>query len=736
MDDLANRGAAALPQTAATPRITAIIPAYNEADNVARAIASVRSQTFQDWELVVVDDGSKDDTCARAEAAAAGDPRIRVLRKPNGGLSSARNYGVEVARGEWLMFHDADDWIHPRHFETLLEVAEASPEAGLVAGNCAGVGEDGAVQQIYYMMDLADPFPIFARTCAFSVHCILVKRTLVAAAGGFDETLRACEDWDLWQRLARQGVRFAQTADVIAYYRRRPGSMSRDARRMMEAIATVIRRAYGPDPRVSTSGPYANGKPHDDLNDALLTAVVYNAGVGIGAGQDVESLWDFAPDLSRAPLDGRMIGALLVQGIDFGLAMSASELAAQWDTFRPRIEAFLNALSARTGAARQAEVARAYAEALVLGAKAFPGGWRGDHVCALAFDVERDLGELTPADRPLVVAALHHKGHFLSAFEFPEAVLKDPLARGAAMGLAVRSWPTMRGLKEAGAYLRLGFWMRFAGELLAPRRRAQRSNRPLRARLRDVKSRLGSAARRAHERVYDRRPRARVEGVSSGAPYAAVLHYAKVLNDASQPGVTCETVKAHLDLLHQEGLACVSDLAWIEAQEAGLAPAARTAVLTFDGAGVAPDSPVFDELAKRNLPGLVLISVTDGQPSHGWTWQEARRLRQAGMRFGFRPQEGVALSRLPLEELDRQARTLAHIFARELNIMRPAILFPAGDSERTVMLIFLAAGFGFGLWQSPGLAHIDGDGLLQPCIALTGRENIAELARRLAPAYV
>ncbi len=739
MTDSTAPGAAPPPGDAPAPRISAIIPAYNEAANIARAIASVKAQTCQDWELIVVDDGSRDDTVARATQAAGDDPRIRVVTKPNGGLSSARNAGVFLARGEWLMFHDADDWIHPRHFDILLGVARKSPQAGLVAGVCAGVDAKGEIQQIYHMMDLADPFPIFARTCAFSVHCILVKRDIVVAAHGFDENLRACEDWDLWQRIARQGVQFAQSTDVIAFYQRRPGSMSRDAHRMMEAISIVIRRAYGPDPRVAEPcQAYAQGKSGDDLQEALLSAISYNAGIGIGAGQSVDTLWDFALDLDRAPLDGRTIGELLIQGIDFGLAMTPQALAGRWDVLRPRIECFLTELARRSGAERQAETARAYAEARALGAAAFQTPWLGVHVAACTFDVGGDIAALDAHGRPLLVVAMHRHGRFLGAFEFPAAALCDPVQRGAVMGLAVRAWPTVQALKDTGALLRGAYWFSLAREVFAPHRLAllAGSGASPRARLASIRQRLGSAARRAHERLYDRRPRVPARGSPQGAPYASVLFYPQVSEDGAGRGASPAQVAAHLAMLRAEGVTCISDQDWLSAQENGLAPASRSAILAFDGAGVGPHSPVWATLTSAGAPALVFLSLTDGQPAGGWTWEDARRLQAQGVRFGSRPLGTAALSRLPLEDLQRQVRDIAALFRRELGETRPAVLFPSGDNERTVVLTFLGAGFGFGVWRSPGLAWLDGDALLQPSITVDGLEDLDDLARRLKPAHV
>ena len=114
--------------------VSVIVPAYNAERWLDAAVASVTAQTAQDWELVLVDDGSTDGTPALCDCLAAGDRRIRVLHTPNGGLSAARNNGLDMARGEWVTFLDADDLLHPRFLETMLS---AAGRTGADIVNCA-----------------------------------------------------------------------------------------------------------------------------------------------------------------------------------------------------------------------------------------------------------------------------------------------------------------------------------------------------------------------------------------------------------------------------------------------------------------------------------------------------------------------------------------------------------------------------------------------------------------------
>lgn len=115
------------------PIISVIIPAYNESDGILGCLESISAQTFDDFEIIVVDDGSKDNTVKVCEDYAEREPRLRVIKKVNGGVSSARNAGLRVARGEYYYFADADDFVLPTCFELLIEQAESKSSDVVVA---------------------------------------------------------------------------------------------------------------------------------------------------------------------------------------------------------------------------------------------------------------------------------------------------------------------------------------------------------------------------------------------------------------------------------------------------------------------------------------------------------------------------------------------------------------------------------------------------------------------------
>src|SRR4029453_6544692 len=184
--------------------VSVLIPAFNAATTLNATIGSVVQQTCADWEAVIVDDGSTDSTAAEVQAWHEVDPRIRLVRGPNRGSAGARNEAARHASAPWLLFQDADDLILPTHLATMLTAAAHDPSPDLV--HCAGArlasdGRIGAPEvpvQSEHLQHLASYNPFYTHAC-------LVRRTVFDAFGGFDAALRICEDWDLWQRMARAG---------------------------------------------------------------------------------------------------------------------------------------------------------------------------------------------------------------------------------------------------------------------------------------------------------------------------------------------------------------------------------------------------------------------------------------------------------------------------------------------------------------------------------------------------
>lgn len=185
------------------PLVSVIIPNFNHAQYLGDAIRSVLDQSYANVEVIVVDDGSTDQS--RAVAAQFGD-RILYLYQTNRGLSAARNTGIQAARGEYIGLLDADDLYEPHFVSSMLVALQSDPAAdGVFCGYQFVDQQNKALPQVE-----ARPVPTeqLYETLLdgnfFVPESILVHRHCYTSAGSFDETLRACEDWDMWLRISRQ----------------------------------------------------------------------------------------------------------------------------------------------------------------------------------------------------------------------------------------------------------------------------------------------------------------------------------------------------------------------------------------------------------------------------------------------------------------------------------------------------------------------------------------------------
>jgi glycosyltransferase involved in cell wall biosynthesis len=185
--------------------ISVIIPAWNAAETIAETLESLLAQTYLGWEAIVVDDGSSDETAAIA-ANCGQDARIRVVSQPHMGGCVARNTGTNLARFDWLLFLDADDWLLPQHLERMTEALLADPTLDAVYCGWARVTPNGEVIEREEFHQPVDLFSVFACRPLFPPFACVIRRSLVEAVSGFDTSFRTGQDWDFWQRITRTGA--------------------------------------------------------------------------------------------------------------------------------------------------------------------------------------------------------------------------------------------------------------------------------------------------------------------------------------------------------------------------------------------------------------------------------------------------------------------------------------------------------------------------------------------------
>lgn len=199
------------------PAVSIVMPCYNAARHLPASVGSVLAQTFADWELIAVDDGSTDGTSAWFKAHP--DARIRPLSQANQGVSAARNTGLAAARGRYIAFLDADDTWAEGFLENMLTGLQAHPDAVLAYCGWQNVGLPGGRGEPFVPPDYenaAKAETLFAG-CRWPIHAALVKRDAVEAAGGFDPALQNAEDYALWLRIATTAP-IVRVPEVLAFY--------------------------------------------------------------------------------------------------------------------------------------------------------------------------------------------------------------------------------------------------------------------------------------------------------------------------------------------------------------------------------------------------------------------------------------------------------------------------------------------------------------------------------------
>ncbi|AFZ22700.1 glycosyl transferase [Cylindrospermum stagnale PCC 7417] len=231
-----------------TPTISVIIPAYNVEHTIIKTITSVQAQTFLNWELIVINDGSTDESLQLLNEIK--DSRLKVFSYQNGGLAVARNRGINHAMGEFIAFLDADDLWTPDKLELQLEALQKNPEAGV------------AYSWTYFMQEKGKYFhtdrPLFFEGNVFanlltnnfiaSGSNPLIRKQAIESVGEFDPLVSGAADWDYWLRLAARW-QFVVVPKAQIFYRLSSNSMSSQIEFMEECQLRVIERAFQSIPR-------------------------------------------------------------------------------------------------------------------------------------------------------------------------------------------------------------------------------------------------------------------------------------------------------------------------------------------------------------------------------------------------------------------------------------------------------------------------------------------------------
>lgn len=209
----------------ALPRWSVVIPLHNKQEFIGATLRSACHQAGgSDVEVIVIDDGSTDESAARVSEF--GDRRIRLIQQPNAGVAAARNRGIQEASGEWVVFLDADDILHPQALDAYREMAERFPQAQLLGGKDVRV--DSAWLSNCELPPLPQPLPValvtnfpddfVRRGMPFSSSSVAIRRQFLVSHGlAFPEGESMGEDLDLWLRATERGALACTSAGIVAY---------------------------------------------------------------------------------------------------------------------------------------------------------------------------------------------------------------------------------------------------------------------------------------------------------------------------------------------------------------------------------------------------------------------------------------------------------------------------------------------------------------------------------------
>ena len=232
------------PSSQKLPAVTVVIPVYNAARYIGEALNSLQAQTFKDFEVIVVNDGSDDRE--ELESVLKSHPLpLTYISQENKGVSAARNAAIRVGRGEFYAQLDADDQLTPEYLEVQLGILKDDPSVTLVYPNATIIGE-GATSRLEFM-DVSPSegdvtFESLIRQKCVVMTCVTARMSAIRDAGMFDESIRSCEDFDLWLRIVQKGGLIVYHRRPLVLYRRHEGSLSSDRVWMSRNLLGVLEK--------------------------------------------------------------------------------------------------------------------------------------------------------------------------------------------------------------------------------------------------------------------------------------------------------------------------------------------------------------------------------------------------------------------------------------------------------------------------------------------------------------
>ncbi|NJL01798.1 MAG: glycosyltransferase [Spirulinaceae cyanobacterium SM2_1_0] len=315
------------------PTISIVTPAYNAQQTIGATIESVLAQTYRDFELIIVDDGSQDETAAVVRGY--DDPRIRLYVNSNTGAAASRNHGFTVSTGDYIAFLDADDLWLPGKLAMQLQALQAHQEASVAYSWTDWIDTDGQpLRHGGYATFSGDVLaPLLVVNFLEHGSNPLIRRAAVIAVGGFDATLPASQDWDFYLRLAAR-YQFVNVPVVHIFYRVSPNSISTDLPRLERSCTEMLARAFASAP---SQLQYLRSQSFGNLYKYLTFRALERSPQRSDVGKATRFWWHAAcndPKLWRAKVSARILlrlGLTLVLPDSWLLHLRTKRLFSNFD---------------------------------------------------------------------------------------------------------------------------------------------------------------------------------------------------------------------------------------------------------------------------------------------------------------------------------------------------------------------------------------------------------------------
>lgn len=314
----------------ASPTVSVIIPCYNQGQYVAMAVQSVLDQTFNDYEIILVDDGSTDETGQVLTGLATRNPgTVHLVEQSNQGLSMARQAGLDRAQGEFMIFLDADDRLEPGMMERCLASLRRWPEASAIVGRTQLRYERDPAQVRIIGVGTNLQWPAILESNPFGACCsLMLRKAQVQEAGGVGlPGVRACEDWDLYIRMARRGMVFRSIPEVLSQYLQHENVLSQNIEKMLEAKIEMLARVERDAAAAAPGNPLAVTGPLAQYRNGY---VFFALGQAVGRQYDVAALSAILARLARGGLAFRHCCNQFLYGLQHSLFLNHKIIAKKY----------------------------------------------------------------------------------------------------------------------------------------------------------------------------------------------------------------------------------------------------------------------------------------------------------------------------------------------------------------------------------------------------------------------